>query len=459
MQRGVSLELKTIAMVLAVLAAFFVLLVTVLDNAPPWQLAVALVGVLALVALAFDIWVYRPIHALIRRSRERLGGNYERSDPGYRDELQELGYLVGTLIAVFTAAEDKEWVSQAVRDDLMRVQETKRQLVDVGEIGAEINAALPYKETVERALLRAKGFLRADAVALIRLDVRARAFVIEGSAGLEDPDLSADCCSYATGCPVRSAITSGEVRRVTNHSCALFPATLAAQIALPVSVAGVGDLCLHAAATAWDHFGDVGPEVFAALQGHLQSALGNAHKYDHIRRQVVTDHLTGVYNRRHFLSRGREEMDRSLRYQSPLSVLMMDIDHFKAFNDDFGHATGDRVLQAVAGILRKGLRTSDVCARLGGEEFALLLPETPGDGAIRVAERIRSTLAETRYTGLGLPPDANITISVGVATCPRDATGFDELVELADKALYVAKAEGRDRVRQHGTSMRAQVKG
>ena len=125
---------------------------------------------------------------------------------------------------------------------------------------------------------------------------------------------------------------------------------------------------------------------------------------------------------------------------------MIDIDHFKDFNDTYGHATGDRVLQTVAQTMQDALRTTDICARHGGEEFVMLLPNTPGDNAFFVAERVRRTLGGTRYTGLGLPTEVNITISVGVATCPRDATALDELLELADKALYRAKAAGRDMV-------------
>ncbi len=455
--RGVSLELKTIAMVLMVLAGFFVLAVTVLDGAPPWQLAVALCGVLALVAVVFDVWVYRPIHRLIKRSGERLGGSFLRSDPAYRDELQELGYLVGNLIAVFSAAEDKEWVSQAVQADLMRVQETKRQLLDVGEIGASINAALPYRETVDRALVRTKTFLHADVVALVRLDDKSHAFSVEGCRGLELVAGAADCCAYTNGCPVRESIGTGQVARSADHSCGLMPPTLSAQLALPFTLDGVGEFALLAAATAWDHFGEVPEEVLVALQGHVQTALANAHRYDAIRRQVVTDHLTGLYNRRHLMTRAREEIERSLRYQQPLSMLMIDIDHFKHFNDLYGHATGDRVLQAVASVLRRALRNVDLCARHGGEEFAILLPNTPAANAYHVADRVRATLAGTRYTGLGLPPEESVTISVGVATCPRDATVLDELLELADKALYAAKAQGRDKVCQHGGATPAPV--
>ncbi|HET6496354.1 MAG TPA: GGDEF domain-containing protein, partial [Thermoleophilia bacterium] len=195
-------------------------------------------------------------------------------------------------------------------------------------------------------------------------------------------------------------------------------------------------------------------DILTALQNHMQSAVGNAFKYDAIRRQVVTDHLTHLYNRRFFMNRAGEEIERTLRHKDPLSVLMVDIDHFKIFNDTYGHATGDRVLQTVARAMQDALRTSDVCARYGGEEFAMLLPNTSGENAYYVAERVRRTLQGTRYTGLGLPADVNITISVGVSTCPRDATSLDDLMRLADEALYQAKDEGRDKVVLFGAGRR-----
>ena len=138
------------------LAAAFVVLVYVVDRGSLWQVAAVLLALFAVIAVTFDLWVYRPVNGLIRRSRTRLGGNYERNDPFYRDEVRELGYLVGTLIAVFTASEDKEWVSQSIKDDLMRVQSLNRQLMDVGVLGREMNAALPYRETVERVLSRSR---------------------------------------------------------------------------------------------------------------------------------------------------------------------------------------------------------------------------------------------------------------------------------------------------------------
>jgi diguanylate cyclase (GGDEF)-like protein len=406
----------------------------------------------------FDLWVYRPVNGLIARARRRLTGDFERSDPRYRDELRELGYLVGTLIAVFTASEDKDWVSQSIKDDLERLQSLNRQLMDVGVIGREMNAALPYRETVERVLSRSRSFLHADFGALLLLDAEARAFSLEGAQGVLTPSLSAECCAYVPDCPVRQAIASGEITRTEGHTCSLFPHTMTSQLVIPVRVENVGDMAMLTASTSGEYVGLLTDDILTALQNHVQSSLTNAHKYDAIRRQVVTDHLTGLYNRRYFMNRAGEEIERSLRHQQPLSVLMLDIDHFKQFNDAYGHATGDRVLQTVARAMKDALRKPDICSRHGGEEFAVLLPNTPGDNAYFVAERVRRTLSGTRYTGLGLPPEVNITLSVGVATCPRDATVLDELMELADKALYQAKDAGRDQVVLWGTQERERVR-
>jgi len=113
-------------------AAAFALLVSVVDRTSIVQVAAVLLALFVVIAVTFDLWVYRPVNDLIRRSRTRLGGNYARNDPFYRDEVRELGHLVGTLIAVFLAAEDKEWVSQSIKDDLIRVQALNRQLMAVG---------------------------------------------------------------------------------------------------------------------------------------------------------------------------------------------------------------------------------------------------------------------------------------------------------------------------------------
>jgi diguanylate cyclase (GGDEF)-like protein len=449
----VSLQIKTtgtIVVILAVLCAFFW---RQLGSGQQTVLVVGLLAAFALITLVLDIWVYRPMNSLIRRSRRRLGSRYEQDDPRYRDQINELDYLISTIISHFTEAELQGSSPQEVESDLVRLRTFNRQLVQVGEIGQEINAALPYRETVERALARAKQFLHADFVAVILLEPKTRGFDIEGTLGVQAPELSADCCLYTSDCPVRRAINEKAISRSDDHTCTLFPKTMKSQVIVPFEVESIGDMALLATATSNENFERITTTVLQTLQGHMHSALSNARKYDSIRRQVVTDHLTRLYNRRFFMNRAEEELERSLRYQQPLSLVMIDIDHFKTFNDSFGHMTGDRVLQTVAGIMQQHVRKSDICGRHGGEEFAMLLPNTPGEAATHMANRLRRTLGETRYTGLGLPPDVAITISGGVATCPRDATAVSDLFELADKALYRAKAEGRDRIIQYGVEV------
>ena len=448
-----SLQIKTTATIVVILAVLYAVFWSQLGSGQQTLLAVGLLATFALITLVLDIWVYRPMNSLIRRSRRHLGSRYERDDPRYRDQIHELDYLINTIIGHFTATDSQDSSPQAVESDLVRLRTFNRQLVEVGEIGQEINSALPYRETVERALTRAKQFLHADFVALILLEPKTRGFDIEGTLGVQAPELSADCCLYTSDCPVRRAINEKAIARSDDHTCTLFPRTMKSQVIVPFTVDSIGEMALLATATSNANFERITTTVLQTLQGHMHSALSNARKYDSIRRQVVTDHLTRLYNRRFFMNRAEEELERSLRYQQPLSLVMIDIDHFKTFNDSYGHMTGDRVLQTVAGIMQQHVRKSDICGRHGGEEFAMLLPNTSGEAATHMANRLRRTLGETRYTGLGLPPDVAIAISGGVATCPRDATAVSDLFELADKALYRAKAEGRDRIIQYGVEV------
>lgn len=158
--------------------------------------------------------------------------------------------------------------------------------------------------------------------------------------------------------------------------------------------------------------------------------------------QATTDPLTGLYNRRGFYERAAEALARAARYEAPLSVVVGDIDHFKRINDSYGHATGDRVLRETALLWRSQLRDVDVSGRLGGEEFAALLPHTGEEAAGLVAERIRTAIGGMRITA----DDGRIvacTISLGVTTM-RPGDGMDALMARADLALYDAKSRGRD---------------
>lgn len=174
-------------------------------------------------------------------------------------------------------------------------------------------------------------------------------------------------------------------------------------------------------------------------------AIQNAHLFAQVQQLATVDPLTGVPNRRSFYDAASREIDRCARYGHHLSVIMIDADHFKSVNDQYGHMAGDQVLSAIAARCQDNLREVDMVARYGGEEFVVLLPETSHPQALQVAERLRERIVSTP-----IPTDAgpvSVTISLGVASSAGPPTPpIDDLLELADRALYSAKAAGRDQV-------------
>ncbi|MCP4871325.1 MAG: sensor domain-containing diguanylate cyclase [Proteobacteria bacterium] len=191
---------------------------------------------------------------------------------------------------------------------------------------------------------------------------------------------------------------------------------------------------------------DIAPEVrpvVSALAGHLAVSIHNARLLAEMRRHATFDDLTGLSGRRHFFTEMRREIARARRDKRPLSLLMLDADHFKAINDTYGHPAGDAVLVAMAEALVEGTRTVDICGRLGGEEMGVLLPQAGKDHALMVAERLRVAIRDTVVAWKEL--EIGITVSIGVATWDEPMTPED-MMQVADQALYMAKAEGRDRV-------------
>ena len=165
----------------------------------------------------------------------------------------------------------------------------------------------------------------------------------------------------------------------------------------------------------------------------------------HLRELSITDSLTGLFNRRYFEERFLEEIHRSNRHNLEFSLAMIDIDDFKLFNDSEGHLAADEVLKCIANIAKDCLRISDVIARFGGEEFAIIMPQTNKVEAISVAERIRHAIKKYLPCTWKVFPKLTITISTGIATFPADGKDRKELIRNADRALYMAKMQGKDR--------------
>ncbi|HJW75100.1 MAG TPA: sensor domain-containing diguanylate cyclase, partial [Thermoleophilia bacterium] len=268
------------------------------------------------------------------------------------------------------------------------------------------------------------------------------------------------------------------------------------RLVVPLVLRGTAEGYIEAVTPARRQHDEDELELVQIVANQAAVALENARLYDRIEREAVTDGLTGLYNHRYFFKRLEEEVATSQRYGAPLSLLMLDLDDFKEFNDTYGHPTGDRVLREVADILRNQLRNLvDLPARYGGEEFAVILPNTPLSGAEAAArrlwqyledvcgaaspagepasdedgngsapaatgrvappaeeaadavgERIRRNIAAASFEGSAGQRYVHMTVSIGIAGFPEHARDARELVNCADKALYLAKRLGKNRV-------------
>ncbi len=193
------------------------------------------------------------------------------------------------------------------------------------------------------------------------------------------------------------------------------------------------------------------------LSAYLVLLIKKIKLYETVRELAIVDELTQVFVRQHFLERLEEELRRSIRFKLPLTVLMLDIDHFKRYNDDFGHLVGDATLKEVSDLLKRNLRRVDIVGRYGGEEFIVAMPETRVDNAAEVAERIRSSIARHDFQVYNVR--TKVTVSQGITVFdgeiaaqsePVDAKAVaSELIRKADESMYRAKEEGRNRVCLH----------
>lgn len=203
----------------------------------------------------------------------------------------------------------------------------------------------------------------------------------------------------------------------------------------------------------FDHKVDlVRPDEIGALAEGFNYMMDMIQKtIDRIGKMAITDELTGLYNRRHFFEQAEHVLDLAVRHKRPLSLALLDVDHFKKVNDTHGHLVGDQVLRQMGALLQEMGRKSDVLARYGGEELILLMPETDRDGAMRAADKIRQAV-ESMEIKLDAGGTLKITASVGVALY-QPASTVQQFIEAADLALYQAKHSGRNRVELSATGV------
>ncbi len=327
--------------------------------------------------------------------------------------------------------------------------------------------------------------MRDEVAGMFAVPQDAVGIVLRDAAGEFRPFIRADSGDAPGGPPGPQPIELDELQRrvVAKRGPAQDRDGDSARLLVPLVLDDVAEGLVEVRAPRVDRVSDEEIGLVQVLTTQAAAAMVNARLYQTLEEQAITDGLTGLCNYRHFYERLEAECARARRYGLPLSLLMIDIDDFKRFNDRFGHPVGDLVLTEVGKILSSQLRRNvDLAARYGGEEFAVLLPNTPqdgarvvgdrllremtkvsaaadlppeqADGARKVGERIRQSIAAADLVavrdGGGDDDDTHVTVSVGIAAFPGSAGSPNELVRDADEALYLAKRLGKNRVEVHG---------
>ncbi len=314
-------------------------------------------------------------------------------------------------------------------------------LLDISQAGA---AASDERDLASLFAVKLRAAADMDACLISRWDQESGRLLPIGADGRPLIGPARDLAGHRS---LRRALLNDEVVWLDPEVDGLEPAELdrlrglggAAALLLPLSATGrVMGLVEFVAETSGRRFRDGEAALLRTMANQVASSLENARLVRQLRDAAETDLVTGVYSHRHLQDRVRQETARASRAHSPLSLLMIDLDEFKRINDEHGHQAGDGVLRAIAGALRAAVRTSDIVARYGGDEFVVLMPDTDADEATQVAQRAASAVADLAHP-MSDGSVVNVSCSVGLALHPRDGRSGKALLQAADAAMYTHK--------------------
>jgi len=324
-------------------------------------------------------------------------------------------------------------------------QRRSRQLEAINAIARQTTALLNLDELLGKVCDLVLQTFPVDHVVVLLLDEDTHLSVRAHKGKLTPILTKGAALPNGTGMGMR-ALELGKT--VVENEVALVPRYMASfvetrsEMCVPLIFFGkkLGVLMLESAKP--NNFTDENVTPLESVADICAGAIQNAHYFEQAQQLAYIDGLTGIYNRRYFEIEISSEIERASRYKGRLAIIMIDIDNFKRLNDEFGHLLGDEVLRQVSNAFGQQLRKIDVVCRYGGEEFAILVPQTSGGNAMEVAEKLRRMVEAYRFPGVPV----KVTISAGVAEFPAHGRTRDELVAAADAALYVSKEAGRNRV-------------
>jgi diguanylate cyclase (GGDEF)-like protein len=316
-----------------------------------------------------------------------------------------------------------------------------------------VTSRLKIDDILDEVLELCSQLFNADAYSVRLLDPRTNQLVVRASRGLSPAYLSKGPMEVGESCAGRVAATGRplvvpDVRKSTllSRRDLLTREGFVSLISVPLSfrerIGGV--ITLYTRSRKRPKAREM--KFLGTMASQVALALANARLYEKTLEMSMHDELTGLFNYRHFRETLSRETERAKRYSGSLALAIFDIDDFKAFNDLHGHQVGDEVLRQVSATMRRGLREIDILCRYGGEEFALICPQTSGEEALALAIRVQRMVGEAEFAAEGVNDPLRVTVSCGVAVFPEDAAEPDRLLTRADAALYAAKASGKNMV-------------
>lgn len=353
----------------------------------------------------------------------------------------ELGEIADNFNRMASALQTRE---AALKDVSEKEQHVIRALAMLTEMMGFITSEVNIESILQTFLEMTRSLLKVEHSGIFMFEGEEKELKLFKTTMKGDAPVSLDCARAMLAGPLGKAAKTSSVLMINELSAELPPDHPPVKnfIALPLSSSNNKMSALLITINKHGGFtSDDEDTLFSFAFQAFQSLV----LHEEIARLAVTDGLTGLYNHRAFQEKLSEEINRAERYVKTFSLIMLDIDHFKSFNDIYGHQTGDLALKTISKIIRNELRTVDFPARYGGEEFLIILSETWCDGAVIVAERIRNAVAEHPFTSEG-GERLLLTISAGVACYPDDAASKEDLIKKADHALYFAKDRGRNAV-------------
>jgi len=338
---------------------------------------------------------------------------------------------------------------ERLRDEKSKLQEKLVELYILYNVSKALSFPLQLSELFELSMHLIATSLQAEKYAILLLNEARNQLFVQASSGLSDETVRNLVFKEGEGI-VWDAINNKQtvlINDTTGYDPQVFyknyEKDVGSILCVPLRAVGgniIGVLVTHSKEK--NAYSKNTIELYSKIAEHIATAIENALVFQKTVELSYKDPLTQLYNRRYFFERLEKEVQRASRYGRVLSLLMIDVDYFKAYNDRMGHLKGDMVLKQIAQILTHKLRSHDVLSRFGGEEFVALLPETNKVSATAVAEKLRAEIEAFHFEGEELQPKNNLTVTIGVSSFPQDAMDSFQLINLADKTMYEGKKMG-----------------